>query len=120
MSHRLSGRGGPDKHLVAMSRRFLFFWKTKAKTKRRPDQEEALGQAEPRPEVPTSVKIAPPALSESITPEELIRKRVQIRSPEEMKTLLTESINAETVLALCDHLDVKFPDALLFKKGEVI
>ncbi|KAK8742443.1 hypothetical protein OTU49_001875, partial [Cherax quadricarinatus] len=71
-------------------------------------------------ETPTRVKIVSASFQDAVTPEELIRKNVQARTSLEIKMLLKESINAEPVRALCDHLDLKLPGALLFKKGEVI
>nr|XP_053638599.1 uncharacterized protein LOC128693153 [Cherax quadricarinatus] len=143
MSYRVSMREGADKHVATMSRRFLFFWKTKARTKKKteiedlpkvkyvaaPSNEESCLdlQKERRDldsqrllETPTRVKIVSASFQDAVTPEELIRKNVQARTSLEIKMLLKESINAEPVRALCDHLDLKLPGALLFKKGEVI
>ncbi|XP_071536823.1 uncharacterized protein [Panulirus ornatus] len=110
MSHRLSVRDGADRHVLTMSRRFLFFWKTKARSRTRPDQDDSprvkytkapvvddrageMGRErhemdDQRLETPTRIKIVTATVSEKVTPEELIRKNVQARSPVEIKMLL--------------------------------
>ncbi|XP_069161054.1 uncharacterized protein [Procambarus clarkii] len=94
-----------------MSRRFLFFWKTKARTKKKMDlddspkvkyvkapvEEEKIADVvkERREmdsqrllETPTRVKIVSAPFTDVVTPEELIRKNVQARSSLEIKMLL--------------------------------
>ncbi|XP_045130227.1 uncharacterized protein LOC123515556 isoform X3 [Portunus trituberculatus] len=99
-----------------MSRRFLLFWKTKAKTKKRTQLDDSPVMLRQQSGTPRRLK----ALSEVITPEELIRKNVQARTALEIQLLLKESVDAEVVCALADHLDLTLPGALLFRKGEVI